>query len=436
MDQMDLEIDNYSISDLEKFFRLKSKYTSADVEQRGYEIREQLLSSGHINKKFKRDLISFLNEAVERIIHNKFPIKKENLPTTIAKNVILDTSNVPKSSELPTSRMQNIIERPMTNYLNVQTSEYYQGTINPLNTRTINKFITVDTRFRDRYYATSSSDFMITLPMRLNKVVSMQMTAIELPKNFYSICSEYCNNYFTMQIFQDRNGVKYEFVRTIVVPDGNYTAERLVKQINDILCPGPDPATEDAFSCLEFILTSDGVNGFDSGNGRIVVQPKYVPPDYAYQIVEIVLNFATDMNGNNDIIHVSQKLGWILGFVNVVYCGSNFYTSEKAIEPNPIKYIYLAVDDFNKSVNESFITAFEKNGLKPNILARISGSGKGYENTIINHEYTIISEPRKYFGPVDIQRLQIRLFDDYGRILNMNYSDYSFCLNIKILYDL
>lgn len=435
MDQMDLEIDNYSISDLEKFFKLKPKYSAADVEQRGYEIKEQLFSSGHINKKFKRDLIVFLKEACERITQSKFPIKKENLPTTISKYAILDTSNVPKSEELPTSRMPNIIERPPTNYLNVQTSEYYQGTINPLSTRTINKIITVDTRFRDRYYATSSSDFMITLPVRLNKVVSMQMTAIELPKNFYSICSEYCNNYFTMHVFEDREGIKYEAVRTIVVPDGNYTAERLVKQLNDILCPGSCPSPDDPFSLIEFLLTSDGVNGFDSGNGRIVVQAKYCSV-YQYQIIEIVLNFSTDMKGNNDIIHVSQKLGWILGFVNVLYCGSNFYTSEKAIEPNPMKYIYLAVDDFNKSVNESFITAFEKNGLKPNILARISGSGKGYENTILNHEYMIISEPRKYFGPVDIQRLKIQLFDDYGRILNMNYSDYSFCLHVKILYDL
>ena len=94
------------------------------------------------------------------------------------------------------------------------------------------------------------------------------------------------------------------------------------------------------------------------------------------------------------------------------------------------------MDDFNKSVNTTFMTAFEKNGLKPNILARISRTGKGYENVIINKEYEIISEPRIYFGPIDIQRLHISLFDDHGRILHMNESDYSFCLKLIILYDL
>jgi hypothetical protein len=82
------------------------------------------------------------------------------------------------------------------------------------------------------------------------------------------------------------------------------------------------------------------------------------------------------------------------------------------------------------------MTAFEKNGLKPNILARISMSGKGYDNLIINEEYKVTAEPRTYFGPVDIQRLHIVLFDDHGRILHMNHSDYSFCLKLTVMYDL
>jgi hypothetical protein len=424
MVEMDLEIDNYSIVDLETFFKLKNKYTESDVEEKEYEIREQLLSSGHLNKRFKRDLIVFLNEAKNRIFQAKFPLKKENMATTIYKNAILDNIDVPKSQELPTSRIPNIIERTPTNYLNVQMSEFYQGTINPLNTRTIIKNITIDTRFRERYNATSSSDFMITLPMRLNKVVSMQMTAIELPKNFYSICSEYFNNFFYLKVLQIVNGVLYEATRTVVIPNGNYTSERLIKQINEILGPY-GPKENDPFSLIVFTLTPD--------SGKVIIQP-YL--EYKNQIIEIVINFTVDTHGNSDSIHLMEKLGWILGFMNSQYSGSNTYISEKIIEPNPIKYIYLAVDDFNKSVNDNFITAFEKNGLKPNILARISSHGKGYENTIINNEYVIISEPRKYFGPVDIQRIHIRLFDDYGRILNMNYSDYSFCLNLKMLYDL
>ena len=51
---MDLNIDNYSITDLENFFKFQpKKYSLDEIEKREYEIREQLLSSGHINKNLK-----------------------------------------------------------------------------------------------------------------------------------------------------------------------------------------------------------------------------------------------------------------------------------------------------------------------------------------------------------------------------------------------
>lgn len=426
MQEMDLNINNYSITDLENFFKVKTnQYSESDIEQREYEIREQLLSSGHIQKKFKRDLIEFLEQAKQQLSNR---IKKENPPTTIQKNAILDDYDIPKSAELPTSRAPFIIERPPTNYINIQSSEYYQGVMNPLNKRTIHKNITVDTRFRDRYYASYSSDFMITLPLRLNKVVSMKMTALELPKNFYNISAEYRNNYFIMHIFQMVDCELCESQKTIVVQNGNYTPDGLIRQINDYLSK-----SEDIFSFIRFDITTNGELGHACDAGRTLIS---VLPDCQEEIVEIVLNFESDPRGESDIIHLSQKLGWILGFVNAKYRGTNMYISEKPIEPNAIRYLYLAVDDFNKSVNETFITAFAKNEIKSNILARISNTGKTNENMIINKEYAIVSEPRKYFGPVDIQKLHVRLFDDYGRTINMNFCDYSFCLNFELVYDL
>jgi len=435
MAEMDLNIDNYSKTDLENFFKVRpKKYSFTDIEKREYEIREQLLSSGHIDKKFKRELIEFLKQAKDRLFQR---IPQIQQPTSIAKNAILDTDQIPKSEELATSRAPLVIERPPTNYINIQSSEFYQGTINPLNKRTVTKYITVDTRFRDRYYETCSSDFMINLPTRINKVVSMQMTSLELPTDFYSISSNYGNNYFVMQVFQNVDGVGYETDRIIVVPDGNYTAKGLISKINSILCPklanGLLQNVDDVFSYIQFSLIS-GPDG--SGSNKVIVQPNPSYPKITSQIEEIVLNFGTDIFGNNDTKYLTTKIGWNLGFTNTLYQGSFEYVGEKSIEPNAIKYIYLSVDDYNKSVNTTFMPAFEKNGLKPNILARITMQGKGYENVIINKEYEIISEPRIYFGPVDIQRLHINLFDDHGRTLNLHKSDFSFCLKLTVLYDL
>jgi hypothetical protein len=54
----------------------------------------------------------------------------------------------------------------------------------------------------------------------------------------------------------------------------------------------------------------------------------------------------------------------------------------------------------------------------------------------MENDYNIVSEPRTYFGPIDIQKLRIRLLDEHGRTLDMNNANYSFCLLFKILYDL
>jgi len=59
-----------------------------------------------------------------------------------------------------------------------------------------------------------------------------------------------------------------------------------------------------------------------------------------------------------------------------------------------------------------------------------------YFSLLMENDYNIVSEPRNYFGPVDIQRLRIRIYDERGNVLNMNNANFSFCLNFKLLYDL
>ena len=56
MAEIDLNIDNYSITDLENFLGFKDKkYNHDAIENRVYEIREKMLQSGHVQKHFKRE---------------------------------------------------------------------------------------------------------------------------------------------------------------------------------------------------------------------------------------------------------------------------------------------------------------------------------------------------------------------------------------------
>jgi hypothetical protein len=435
MENLDLDINNYTVTDLERFFKLKpkSKYTASDIELKEYQIREQLLGSGHINKKFKRDLIEFLTTAKQYLTFIK--CDNNQVPTTIPKNYKLDPSATPLSKE-PPSRSEELTARPEIQYINAQNSDYFPGVLNPLNTRVITKCVNIDTRFRENLYTTQSSDFTLQLPTKLNKVVSMQLSSLELPVSFYGISSAYGNNYLNITVNYNsfdlvESGINSE--RTLIIPDGNYNATDLVDIINKLLCPLNEDETivntTDIFSYiqLELDLTTNG-----SGTGKVTIKAK---GEFAELINHFTIDFTKDINRLNDTTNLFTKIGWNLGFIKPLYQGNKVYIADTIIEPATIRYIYLAIDDFNNSSNNHFISVFNKSMMNPNILARISIKGS-YFSLIMESDFNIVTEPRKYFGPVDLQRLRIRLLDEHGRVLNMNNSNFSFCLDLKMLYDL
>ena len=413
---LDLNINNYTMNDLETFFSLQGKYTQDDVEAKEYKIREQLLSSGHINKRFKRDLIEFLETAKHWIITVKFPKKN---PTSIPKNYKLDESNIPLSQQLPSSRAPNVIERPTTQFIHAKTDAYYQGILNPLETRVITQCVNIDTRFRENLYFTKSSDFAFQLPFKLSKVVSMQLASIELPITFYGVSASYGNNYFWIEVIDTSNNT---YSKLIQIADGNYNAADLINAVNMAI-----QSNNDIFQNIELLLD---ITQTGSGTGKVTLQTA------SSDIEQIVLDFQKDANGiPNNNAELSIKLGWNLGYQRPLYEGSVQYIADTIIEPATVRYLFLAIDDFHNSGNNHFMSAFQKSVMNPNILARISVKGT-YFSIVMENDLNIVSEPRQYFGPVDIQRLRIRLFDEYGRIIDMNNANFSFCLNFKLLYDL
>ena len=425
---LDLDIRNYSIKDLESFFKLKPGYGVSEIEYKETVIREVLLNTGHMKKEFKGDLIEFLTKAKEWLIFVKCgPAKK---PTTLPVEPRLDKTEY---KEPNTNREENLIQRIPAPYINTFASEYYAGTLNPLATRTIKRCLTIDTRFRDNFYSTQSSDFTIQLPLKLNKVVSMQMSALEIPIAFYGISQYYGNSHIWIEVEYDISGTSFVVSNVLQIADGNYNASDFIAALNSKISPKNTDGTPvnptSMFSYIEFSLD---ITATGSGSGKVSINPV---GNKGEQISRIKFDFSRDINGNTDNSEISSKIGWNLGFTQRVYDGSYSYIADTIIEAATIRYIYLAVDDFNNSANNHFITAFNQSILNPNILARISLRGN-YFGILMDNDLNILTEPRKYFGPVDIQRLRIRLYDDFGRILNMNSANFSFCLVFTILYDI
>ena len=443
MENFDLDINNYSLRDLENFFKLnKNKtYDSSDIEQVEYNIREQLLSSGHIDSKFRRDFIEFLENAKMIVIQHKCKDELKRKPTTIPKNYPLDADEYPRSQQ-PPSRNDELIEKPSTQFVYSNPSEFFPGKLNPLNTRIITKSLNIDSKFRENLYKTTCSDFTLQMPTKFNKVVSMSLSSLEFPVSFYGISKSLGNNFLYMRVIHypidrvsgiDTNARLLTKERVFIIPDGNYNSADLIDKLNSIISPKNDLDeiinVDDVYSYVNISLD---ITDSGSGSGKVTIQPT---GKYSNAKKEIQLDFTKNSNRDVDKIEVSSKFGWNLGFIKKKYLGDTIYTADTVIEPAAIRYVYLAIDDFCNSSNNQFVSVFNNSIMSPNILARISLKSSFF-SLMMENDFKIITEPRRYFGPVDIQRLRIRLYDERGRILDMNNANFSFCLDLKILYDL
>jgi hypothetical protein len=270
--------------------------------------------------------------------------------------------------------------------------------------------------------------------VRLQKVVSMQITSFEFPVSFYGISSKYGNNFFYIAVTSDIGGGQiFTEQHTVVIKDGNYNASDLIDEINNYLVPRDASGNKDTISIFNYVQFALDISETGSGTGKVSVAP--IDSLQGQTITSIFLDFTRDINGIPDKTPITSKICMNLGFLKRKYEGALSYTSETLIEPANIRYLYLAIDDFNNNVNNHFISAFNNSILSPNILARISVKGS-YFSLMMETDLLLSTEPRKYFGPVDIQKLHIQVYDDHGRILDTNNSNFSCCILFKMLYDL
>jgi hypothetical protein len=428
----DLNIKNYTTKELEDIFELPTNYDESIVEIKETKMRQNILSDRSIISSTKTNTLSFISQVKNSLINNL----KENNPTNgsgpVAMRIeklnntyknVYNLDKTLKNSDIVEAGSTNIIKQPATPYGQSMPSEFYQGTINPLNKRVLRQNINIDTRFRDNYYTSKASNFHVDLPLRLTQVVSLQLAAMELPTTFYTVSQVFGNNFFVLEI----SGATPSSL-IVTVPDGNYDYLGLQNYINNFLSLPTTPIDYQNIQFLSDMNTPVGT-GPASGSGKMVVGSSTGAQQFS-------INFLTDRYGNEDRqTPLPLKLGWLMGFREGYYENALTYVSEGIINLLGPRYIYLVVDDFNNNVSDGFYGAFNSSILNKNILARISLQGSVF-NFLSQNNYNLITNPRQYFGPVDIQKLQIQLLDEYGRILDLNNMDYSFCLAFQTIYDL
>ena len=405
--KFDLNISNYTKPELEQLFDLPSNYDESIVEMQETKLRQNIMNDTSIVSSTKTQTLNFISEVKKTLIikninlgNNSNSNSNSNHPNPIAvAKKIYNLERGLEPSAVVSSGSTFIIDKPLTPYGQSQPSEFYQGSINPLNKRILKQNINIDTRFRDNYYTTIATNFHLELPIRLTQVVSLQLSSIELPETFYTISSAFGNNFFVLIV----EGESYLIV---IIPDGNYTDIGLQTYINDFIQTQTIPAYQDIIFYTD-VYSNKMVATSNTGT------------------VQFSIDFRTNIEGFEDLQEPLQmKLGWLMGYRRGFYTDDTIYTSESFVDLTGPKYLYLVVDDFNNSVNDGFYGAFRTSILNKNILARISIQGNG-TNIISQNNLSLITTPRQYFGPVDILKLQIQLLDEYvgsnNYILNLKH---------------
>ena len=407
---MDFNLKNYQKNELQEMFQLPTDYNQELVDIQEKKLRENIVNNPSIDETIKSKTLVFLKEA------------KQMLITDLAN--FYNTRFDLKPIEIDADTNHDVQERKPTPFLNSYPSEFFPGIINPLKKRVSTKNLNIDTRFRENYYGSPSTNYHLNLPIKMNSVMTMQLSAFEMPTTFYNISKQYGNNFLTLTV-SDLNAIDTTPVSEVItIQDGNYTYETIVSYLNSILTNLGDP-----FDKLIFVINIMNTSG--SGQMLVGVKANTAPSSIIFS-----LNFQADKNGKEDKnTPLPLKLGWTLGFRNGIYINNSTYVSEGVVDLLGPRYIYLVVDDYNNNVNNNFYSAFTSSILNNNVLARISMNANFFD-VLGQNNLSLITTPREYYGPVDIQKMNIQLLDEYGRILDINNMDYSFCLTFKTVYDI
>jgi hypothetical protein len=411
----DLNIENYKRDELIEMFELPLNFDRNILEIKEAKLKDSIINNREINKETQVKTLNFLVKAKNIILNDSQPQKNTPLQQKIED--FYNSSYELKSSKLDDKEEHMIQNRPDKPYLSSYPSEFFPGVINPIKKRTIKKNLNIDTRFRDNYYTSSASNFNFILPTNFNDVLQMQLASIELPTTYYVVSKQYGNNFFTITVDASAAIV-------INIPDGNYDETTITTIINNQLTRAGAP-----YSDVNFVINL--TNGTTGSAQTLVGFSTSTTPH-----TKLELNFQADRYGIYDSnTPLPLKFGWMLGFRNGIYTNSKNYVSEGVLDVKGPRYFFLVVDDYNTSVNNNFYSAFNSSILNKNILARISLQGNTF-SILEQNNLSLVTTPREYFGPVNINAMNIQLLDEYGRIVDLNNMDFSFCVTLTTVYDI
>ena len=295
-------------------------------------------------------------------------------------------------------------------------------------------------------------------------MISYRLVSITLPITYYNISQRYGNNVIRIETY-DASGGLYVNIHTfdLILQDGIYNTTQtfntfsasIETEINNILNSNSNSPNVVLSPSPKLVYTISRVNGKSIFAQDAVTATQ---PYYFKIVTNVGLNISNgqvekDFDINRGII---TRLGWTLGFRTAQHHSSNF---NPAILPPPSPaifgsivsesicftkypiYGFLSIDDFNSNVNDYYTSVFADSISVPNIISKIdltrlievSGAFQAAQGESTSNS---VNRERRFFGPVNIQKMRITLYDDLGYILDLNGMDWAIELAFECVYSM
>lgn len=379
------------------------------------------------------------NEEVETNYTSKYvsgivnPMKRETITTTLVLNSKFRDYYIPEY-------VQNQIDRLRTRALCTQFNQLSQNIENTLVCTTP---LPPNTIHYEGCYKTESfgqkgttTDFNVDLVEQFTNVVSMRLAGLDMLNGYYPISEYLGTNVFTITSFDydpslnppDPSNVQQTIIS---IAEGSYSVTEIITTLNTIFASSTMPPGVQNTTAKYNSLTGKMRFDVDASSGIL-------PRKYG---IDLDFRYPSDLNRP-----AYYNLGWLLGFRKPYY---NYFSDYKqsftttysvgingnaAMNMMGTSYFLLEVDDFNNNHPQvlSYNPLTKYSGNIKNIIATIPNAAATNE-VLFEDSSGRTDKYRKYFGPVRIKKLRIRLLDEYGRPIDLVNGEFSIKLELETL---
>jgi len=426
----DLDINNYTINDLKSFFKLPNGYDLLELTNKCEILTKSINQSNQpINKK--KDIIYFIDKT-KKIL--QYALEKDEL----TKN---DTENTETIEGVTQSNMlQSNNGNPIGKILLPMSSSHQPLQTHSINTNNISGYGIIstmvnyvfNTQLRDQYFYTTPSNCTFTLPTKFENVISIQLSALQIP----NVMLTFSKIRGTNQLFieEDVTGNK----AIVIIPDGNYPANDfaiiLTNAINQQVLGGIPRFTVVVDQYTNKITITNSTYSFKM---NIIEKELY----YDCSNKEHYRLGIPDKEGADpkkpDIppSFLFNSMGYYMGYRKVQYNGEQSYTAEGNYDTTFTNYIYFVLNDYNNCYIDNTIGVLPNYMIKSNILAVVPITA-GTFSVEFNNTADNINRTRTYNSPVTISKFSIQVLNQYGEILDLYLNDYSFCISVNSVYNI